>query len=118
MGVTSVMEDDGGAGSVIVTNSAVTESLRSLSRIHANLNLDHENNLKTLDKMCVNWRSQVGLSASAFYYASVTLANYSKYCLDTIQKAKQTMKDYSNDMDIIDKDLEAMNFMANENEGE
>lgn len=112
MGVTSVMEEDGGVGPITVKNTAVTTALKSLAEIKANLALDHKHNVQEVNTMCYNWRSQVGQSASAFYYASMSLIAYSDNCLNVIGRAKQTMRDFSDDMELIDQDLEAMDFIS------
>lgn len=45
MGVTSVMEEDGGVSPITVKNTAITTALKSLAEIKANLDLDHKHNL-------------------------------------------------------------------------
>ena len=110
MGVTNVMESDGGS-EVVVKKTALGTAEKALEDVKAKLADNHEYNCQVINTMCFNWRSQVGLSASAFYYANATLIQYSQYCIDVIAKAKQTMMDFSDDMDIIDQDLEAMNFL-------
>ena len=112
MGVTNVLEEDGGVGPITVKNTAITTALKSLAEIKETLDIDHKHNLQVVDTMCYNWRSQVGQSASAFYYASMSLIAYSGYSSSIVGRAKQTMKDFSDDMEIIDQDLEAMNFLS------
>ncbi len=106
------MEDDGGVGNITVSNSSINNAIKSLTDIKKVLSDDHKTNCLMIDKMCTNWRSQVGMSASAFFYAGITLAMYSQYCINTIDRAKCTMRDFSDDMDIIDQNLEAMNFLV------
>ncbi len=69
MGATNVMEEDGGVGPITVKNTAITTALKSLAEIKAKLDLDNKHNLQVVNTTCYNWRSQVGKSASAFYYA-------------------------------------------------
>lgn len=56
------------------------------------------------------FRSQVGQSASAFYYASMSLIAYSDNCLNVNGRAKQTMRDFSDDMELIDQNPQHVRF--------
>ena len=112
MGATTVLEDGDGVGKVTVSNKSVSNAIKSLTDIKKLLSDDHKTNVVAVNKMCMDWRSSIGQSATAFFYANATLIAYSKYCIDTIGRAKCTMKDFCDDMEIIDQDLEAMNFLS------
>lgn len=112
MGLTNVLEADSGAGTITVKNTAINTALKSLATIKTQLETDQKTNITAVNAMCTNWRSEIGKSASAFFYANATLIAYSNYCINTMNRAKQTMRDYSDDMDLIDQDLEAMNFLS------
>ena len=118
MGATNAMEDGGGVGKVTVSNKSVNSAVKTLTDIKKYLSDDHKKNVAAVNAMCMDWRSSIGQSATAFFYANATLIAYSKYCIDTIGRAKYTMKDYYDDMEIIDQDLEAMNFISPSGSGE
>ena len=113
MSLKNVTESEDGESNVTVKNTAVENTIKDLGIIKRDLYRKHTTNIQAVTKMSSMWRSEdIGRSASAFFYANLTLIAFSKYCIDTVEKAKETMKDFSDKMDLIDQDLAAMNFLA------
>lgn len=120
MGLKNVTDTEGDGNNVRAKTLAFRDAKLSLEEIRKLLLEDINTDANVVDTMCNNWRSSAGRSASAFYYANYTLLMMSLYCYQTIGKAKMTMTEFSDDMELIDQDLAAMNFLAvgDDSEGE